>query len=97
MIVVPSKAMASCLPASVRAALWSYDPERLDTELHAERIITNVLNIGTHEALLWLFNTYARERIAAVVAHPRPGEWNKRSLNYWTLVFDVKPVMRERF
>ena len=89
--------MATSLPPSVRAALWSYDPERLDTELHAERIITNVLNIGTHEALLWLFNTYSRERIAAVVAHPRPGEWNKRSLNYWSLVLDVKPVLRERF
>lgn len=89
--------MASALPAAVKAALWSYDPERLDLQEHAERIITNVLNIGTHEALLWLFSTYPREQLAAVVANPRPGEWNERSLNYWALVFGVEPNRRTRF
>ncbi|MBL0128038.1 MAG: hypothetical protein IPP83_11415 [Flavobacteriales bacterium] len=89
--------MANALPASVRAALWSYDPERLDLEQHAERIITNVLNLGTYDALQWLFKVYPRERIAAAVRNPRPGEWNKRSLNYWSLVFDVEPKLAKRF
>jgi hypothetical protein len=53
--------------------------------------------MGTHDALLWLFKTYPRERIAEVVAHPRPGEWNKRSLNYWALVFDLEPKRTSRF
>lgn len=89
--------MAGALPTSVRAALWSYDTENLDVQQHAERIITNVLNLGTHAALLWLFETYPRERIAEVVKHPRPGEWNDRSLNYWALVLGVDPVRRTRF
>lgn len=89
--------MAAELPPSVKAALWSFDTDRIDVQAHQERIITNVLNVGTHEALLWLFSTYPRERIAEVVAHPRPGEWNKRSLNYWSLVFDVQPEKTSRF
>ena len=88
--------MPNALPEPVKAALWSYDPEKLDLEQHAERIITNVLNIGTHAALVWLFATYPRERIAEVVKHPRPGEWNERSLNYWALVFGVEPQIRTR-
>ncbi len=89
--------MASELPPSVKAALWSFDTDRIDLVEHRERIITNVLNLGTHDALLWLFSTYARERIAAVVANPRPGEWNQRSLNYWSLVFDLRPETTTRF
>jgi len=89
--------MATHLIPSVKAALCSFDTDRIDVEQHKERIITNVLNLGTHEALLWLFRTYPRERIAEVVAHPRPGEWNKRSLNYWSLVFDVEPQITSRF
>lgn len=89
--------MATGLPPSVKAALWSFDTEGIDLEQHQERIITNVLNLGTHDALLWLFSTYSRERIAEVVAHPRAGEWNQRSLNYWSLVFDVQPESKSRF
>lgn len=89
--------MNSPLPNAVKAALWSYDADRIDLEKHGERIITNVLNLGTHEAVSWLFNTYPRERIAEVVANPRPGEWNKRSLNYWALVFDLEPRATDRF
>jgi len=89
--------MPNAFPPSVKAALWSFDTDRLDLEQHRERIITNVLNMGTHDALLWLFNTYSREHIAEVVAHPRPGEWNKRSLNYWSLVFNLDPRYTSRF
>ncbi|MCC6540587.1 MAG: hypothetical protein IT225_00045 [Flavobacteriales bacterium] len=89
--------MATILPPAVKAALWSFDTDRIDLEKHSDRIITNVLNLGTHAALVWLFSTYPRERIAEVVAHPRPGEWHKRSLNYWALVFDVEPQITSRF
>jgi len=88
--------MSPELPPAVKAALWSFDTGRMDPEEHQERIITNVLNLGTHDALVWLFGTYPRERIAEVVAHPRPGEWNQRSLNYWSLVFDLAPMITSR-
>ncbi|MBK8338908.1 MAG: hypothetical protein IPK99_02350 [Flavobacteriales bacterium] len=89
--------MGTSLPAAVKAALWSLDVDRIDLDEHRERIITNVLNLGTHEALLWLFKIYPRERIAEVVARPRPGEWNRRSLNYWSLVFGIEPRVASRF
>lgn len=89
--------MANALPDPVRAALWSYDTEHMDLVLHAERIITNVLNIGTHEAVQWLFVTYDRSVISSVVEQPRPGEWNRKSLNFWSLLFDVEPRIRTRF
>jgi hypothetical protein len=85
------------IPQAVKAALWSLDPERTDLRAHKDRIITNVLNLGTHEALVWLFATYPRQEIAELVAHPRPGEWNRKSLNFWALVFAVEPRVTGRF
>ncbi len=85
------------IPDPVKAVLWSYDITKIDIEAQKERINTNVLNLGTHEALVWLFATYPREQIAAVVAHPRPGEWNRKSLNYWALVFGLEPHLSDRF
>lgn len=65
--------------------------------MHKVPIITNVPNLGAHEALLWLFKAYPRQDIGEVAAHPRPGEWNRKSLNYWSLVFGLEPKMPTRF
>lgn len=89
--------MHAQLPDAVKATLWSYDLDKMDLESHKDRIITQVLNWGTHEAVAWLFNTYPRQQMARVVAHPRPGEWNRKSLNYWALMFDVQPMVTARF
>jgi hypothetical protein len=71
--------------------LWSYDLEQIDLEINKKRIITTVLNLGTKTATDLLFAVYSRQDIAAAVAEPLPGEWNKKSLNYWSIIFDVKP------
>lgn len=89
--------MESQLPTSVKAVLWSFNTDLIDLQTHKERIITNVLNLGTHEALVWLFRTYPRQQIAEVVAHPKPGEWNRKSMNYWALVFGLEPQYPSRF
>ena len=89
--------MRSQFPDPVKAVLWSYDLDKIDVEAHKERIITNVLNLGTHKAVVWLFATYPREQIAAMVARPRSGEWNRKSLNFWALVFGVEPQLADRF
>ena len=85
------------LPQLVKVALWSYDTSALDLSRDRERIITNVLNYGTLDATLWLKQTYTKTEIADVVAHAKPGEWSKRSLNLWSLVYDVPLVVRKRF
>lgn len=79
------------IPSFVTPFLWSYDTTALDLERDKKRIITNVLNFGTKRATDWLFSVYGREDITEVVAHPLPGEWSARSLNYWSLVLGVTP------
>ena len=89
--------MATVIPSAVRGALWYLDPQRLDLERDKERIIANVLNMGTHEAVQWLFATYPREALQKVVEWPKPGEWSRKSLNFWALILGVEPVTTSRF
>lgn len=84
------------IPDFVRGALWSYDINRMDLERDKVRIITNVLNYGTKSATDWLRATYSADDIASVVTHPRSGEWNKKSLNFWSLIYQVTPQITER-
>jgi len=69
--------------------LWSYDIKKIDLEKNKDRIITNVLNLGTKEATDLLFKVYKRKDITKMVACPMPGEWSKKSLNYWSIIFDL--------
>jgi hypothetical protein len=81
------------IPPSVRGVLWSYDTTKLDLKNEADklRIITNILNHGTKEATDWLFAVVKREDIQRAIKHALPGEWNKKSLNFWSYLFDVIP------
>jgi hypothetical protein len=71
--------------------LWSYDIDKLDLEKDKRRIITNVLNLGTKKACDVLFDVYSKEDIKKEIVHPLPGEWNDKSLNYWSIMFNIKP------
>jgi hypothetical protein len=71
--------------------LWSYDLDKLDVEKDKRRIITNVLNLGTKEVCDLLFSIYSKEDIKKEVVNPLPGEWNKKSLNYWSIIFNIQP------
>jgi len=84
------------IPKFVHPFLWSYDVSRLDIEKDKKRIITNVLNFGTDDAIEWLFTTYTRPDIIGVLQDPLPGEWNKKSLCLWSLVFGVTAEIKTR-
>ena len=77
------------IPLYVTPFLWSYDINQLDINRDKKRIITNVLNLGTIEATDWIFNTYSKKDIHEVLENPLCGEWNNKSLNYWSLLFDI--------
>jgi len=79
------------IPHFVRPFLWSYDIDALDLSRDKKRIITNVLNLGTHEATNWLFNTYTKKDIKDCLVNPLPGEWNNKSMVLWSLLFDILP------
>lgn len=79
------------IPDFVAPFLWSYDTDALDLERDKKRIITNVLNLGTQRATDWLFSMYAKQDIAECIAHPLPGEWNKKSLHFWAFILGIAP------
>ena len=79
------------IPEFVRPFLWSYDINALDISRDKKRIITNVLNVGTKQATDWIFETYTKQEIQDCLKDPLPGEWNNKSIAFWSLILDVKP------
>lgn len=78
------------LPQFIRPFLWSYDVSQLDPEKDKKRIITNILNHGTKEATDWLFATFEIKDIREAIENPFPGEWNKKSLHFWSMLLEVQ-------
>ena len=79
------------IPLFIQPFLWSYNVEKVDLSRDKKRIITNILNLGTTQATKWLFETYSKEDIKEALIHPLSGEWNRKSLNFWGLVLNIKP------
>ena len=79
------------IPQFIQTFLWSYDIKSLDISRDKRRIITNVLNFGTSRATEWLFEIYTKEEIKNCLTSPLPGEWNNKSMIFWSLLLDVKP------
>jgi hypothetical protein len=84
------------IPNYVKPFLWSYNVKEMDWQKDKKRILTNVLNLGTKKATDWVFSCYSKQSIIAVIKKPLPGEWNKKSLNFWSLILNVKPGNTKR-
>jgi len=84
------------IPEFVRPFLWSYDTAALDLERDKRLIITQVLNLGTRQATDWLRSVYPLPDLREAVVHPAPGVWNKKSLAFWGLIFNVTPQEQAR-
>lgn len=78
------------IPDFIKTFLWSYDISKIDLEKDKKRIITNVLNYGTKEATDWLFSIYNKDEITNVIKNPFSGEWNKKSLHFWSFILNIK-------
>lgn len=77
-------------PKIIRPFLWSSDLRQVDLQRDKNRIILNILNIGSHQATDWLFSFYPKRVIKKVVTdYGARGELSPKSLNYWTLVLDI--------
>jgi len=85
------------IPDSVKATLWSFDTNKIDLVKDKDLIINHVLNFGTSSATDWLFSNYSKEDIIPLIQNPKPGFWNKKSLNLWAITFKVEPDIKERF
>lgn len=84
------------IPSYLQPFLWSYDIDKMDLRRDKKRIITNILNLGTVKSVDWLFKTYDKKDMKEAVANPLPGEWDEKSLNFWSLVLNIRPGRTER-
>ena len=91
--------MINQFPQSVKACLWSYDTNQVDLDVSDDRfkVIFNVLNYGTTEAVDWLLENFSKEEISKVIKETNKKEWNKKSLSLWSLIFDTIPTRESRF
>ena len=85
------------LPPSVRACLWSYDVDKLDTERDKALIIRQVMNYGTYDAVAWLRHMYPEHELADTVRRSNANAWSPKSLNYWCTMLHVVPERVGRF
>jgi hypothetical protein len=69
---------------------------KIDLVKDKKRIITNILNFGTKKAVDWLFSEYTKSDLEEAVVRPLPGEWNKKSINFWSIIFEVSPLDTSR-
>ncbi|MBA3047326.1 hypothetical protein KKC83_01815 [Patescibacteria group bacterium] len=84
------------IPKCVKPFLWSYNTNKLDLKKNKKRIIANVLNFGSQKATAWLFAKYSKQEIKNAIVNTLPGDWSKKSLNYWSIIFNVKPAKNKR-
>jgi len=87
------------LPQAVKVCLWSYNTDLIDlvNPAHRVRIILNVLNHGSIEAVDWLRKNFTDLEIKNTIAKTAFSEWNKKSITLWSLVFDTSPSRKSRF
>jgi len=87
------------IPEFVKACLWSYDIDTIDLSVldHRTRVIQNVLNRGTSDAISWLRKIFSEKEIIEVIEKSISTDWNKKSLALWSLIFNVRPLKKGRF
>ena len=87
------------MPQAVKACLWSYDTTKFDIALpaHRMRIIRNILDRGTEEAVTWLRENFSDAEITEAIRTSASSEWGAKSLALWSLVFNVRPAREGRF
>ncbi len=81
----------SNIPDYLKPFLWSYDLARMDLVKHKRIIIRNILDYGTEEAVNWLRTVYSEDDIKEAIRQSVRTEWSKKSINLWSLIYDVKP------
>lgn len=82
------------LPKSVKSVLWSYDTDKIDLQLHKKIIVSSVLNMGNYEATNWLFEHYDLGQITEIAQSLPTGQWDTKSLNYWSLLLGISPQLK---
>lgn len=74
----------------LKGVLSGYDIDRISFKRDKRLIIENVLNHGRDKEIKWVLKNYKKDDIISVLKNPSKGFWNKKSLNFWLTIFNVK-------
>ncbi len=87
------------LPQAVKVCLWSYDTNKIDFSIPGHRYITimNILNRGTMEAVEWMWQNFSEKEIKEIIKKSSESEWSRKSLSFWSQIYDVLPSRKSRF
>ncbi len=87
------------LPQAVKICLWSYDTNKISLSNPDDRfrIILNVLNHGTKKAVEWLWKNFNEKEITETINNSIASEWDRKSLNFWSLIYHASPARKNRF
>ena len=85
------------LPKFLRPFLWSYDLSQMDLKKDKKIIIKNILDYGDKQATDWLKKVYSSKEIKEVIRQTYASEWSRKSINFWSLIYEVKPKRKSKF
>ena len=77
------------IPSVIKPFLWSYNTDKMDIKRDKDRIIINVLKLGTPEATQWVHDNYSKDEILESLQGITAKEFDPKSRNYWSLVFNI--------
>jgi hypothetical protein len=81
---------SSDLEDLARRLIWWKPPEE---SLQApERVLAQVMTLGTWDDIQTARRYWDEEAFRRVLADPPPGVFDRRSWNYWHIVFGIQPT-----
>lgn len=85
------------IPKFLQPYLASYDLKKLNENSDGvkKEIISQILNLGSSEAVNWVFQRYSIDDIKKVLSKPSRGSWHEESLNYWQNILGVTSVFSQ--
>lgn len=73
-----------------RRLIWWKSPE--ESLRRPERVIAQVMALGTWEDIELAKREWGVDALRGVLAMPPPGVFDRRSWNYWHVIFGIAPV-----
>ena len=75
------------LPDFLRPCFWDVDFTTLRLPAHEGYCIERILEFGDDEAIRWLCNSFARERLGQIVRQSRV--ISRKTANFWGLLLGI--------
>ena len=75
------------LSPEVRPLFWDVDLTSLDTEKHADFVISRILCMGRPEHVRWVLENYPKETLRDVIRNST--RLDRKTANFWALYYNI--------